>query len=243
MLKINNESAVIHYPQSRPILNAGELTLANHMGTEATIVNAARISYASMSKTGIDEAADTKLLKYLWKNKHTTPFEACVITFRIKAPIFVVRQWHRHRMFSYNEVSARYTKLQDISFMPDIGTIGEQSTSNKQQRTGTLVDEELGLYFQGQIANQNASAFLCYENLLAKGLPRELARTVLPLGTYTEFLATGNLHSWLHFLRLRLNPHSQYEIRVYAEAIQEILADIYPNLMELFNDEQRTLDK
>ena len=140
----------------KPILNAGELALVDYMGDETTIINSARISYASMAKTGVDRSADIKLLKYLWKNKHTTPFEACVLTFRIKAPIFVVRQWQRHRMFSYNEVSARYTKLPDITFIPEIPTIGEQSKSDKQQRTGTLVDEKLGRFFQEQIEAQNA---------------------------------------------------------------------------------------
>jgi thymidylate synthase (FAD) len=228
------------YPFPATVLNAGELALVDYMGTEATIVNSARISYASMSKTGRNPEADVKLLKYLWTNKHTTPFESCVLTFRIKAPIFVVRQWHRHRMFSYNEISARYTELPDVTFVPEIPTIGEQSIANKQQRTGTLVDTDLGKFYQEQIEAQNSSAFACYKMLLARGLPRELARTVLPLGTYTEFLATGNLHSWMHFLRLRLGLHSQYEIRVYAEAIQAIIGDLYPNLMEVFKNENQT---
>lgn len=227
-----------HYiTHPRYVLNHGELTLRDTMGSETSIVNSARISYASMEKTGKDPAADTKLLKYLWANKHTTPFESCVLTFYIKAPIFVVRQWQRHRMFSYNEVSARYTELPEQTFIPVASTIGEQSIANKQQRTGSSVDEQLGKFYQEQIEAQNASAFACYRMLLDKGLPRELARTILPLGTYTEFLATGNLHSWLHFLKLRLGSHAQHEIRVYAEQIQAILTGLYPNLMEVFNNE------
>jgi len=186
-----------------------------------------RVSYNDKGKS-----TDEKLINYLKKNHHNTPFESCVVTFEIKAPIFVVRQWHRHRTQSYNEISARYTELPEEFYIPEAAQITTQSKENKQMRT-----EDQNLYSE-QIREimevSNTEAFKVYKDLLELGTPRELARSVLPVGTYTRMFATANLHNWFHFLTLRLHEHAQYEVRVYAEKILEILKELYPVSTQAF---------
>lgn len=212
------------------------------MGSDLSIVRAARVSYAADWRTGEDSGKDEKLVAYLLNNKHTSPFESVVFTFEIKCPIFVARQWHRHRTWAYNEVSARYTELLEEFYVVDPAYIGKQSQSNKQSRD--LLEKDLTLTKQtigrwGEEASQLIedtcnSAFAYYRALLERGVPRELARSVLPVATYTRYFGTVNLHNLFHFLRLRLHPHAQYEIRVYAEAILELLADIVPVALGVF---------
>jgi thymidylate synthase (FAD) len=172
-----------------------------------------------------------RLIRYLWTHAHSTPFESAVFTFEVKAPIFVVRQWHRHRTWTYNELSARYRELPEEFYVPDPRLVGQQSTSNKQCRVvQTLTDTELHTRQQQTelLREQNVSAFALYHRLLAEGWPRELARTVLPVSTYTHMFATVNLFNLFKFLTLRIDPHAQYEIRVYAEAIRELIRPIVP---------------
>ena len=218
--------------QQRKVLNHGFLRLVDSMGNDLSIVRNARVSYDAEWRAGEDEGSDARLINYLMANGHNTPFESVTVTFEIKAPIFVIRQWHRHRTQSYNELSARYRELADEWYLPEIKDITTQSKDNKQMRTESVNpnSEEIRMAIQ----KQNRHAFECYHELLDKGCPREIARSVLPVGTYTHMFATANLHNWFNFLRERLHPHAQYEIRVYAEAMLEEIKQIAPVAVESF---------
>lgn len=196
------------------------------------VVRNARVSYDAAWRAGDDAGADAKLLNYLMKNRHTSPFEAMVFTFEVKAPIFVIRQWHRHRTWSYSEVSARYSKLPEEYYVPEERHITTQSTSNKQMRTDTQHPESELL--QDEIATACEDAFRVYHRLLSKGCPRELARVVLPFATYSHMFCTVDLHNLFHFCGLRLHPHAQYEIRVYAEALLTLIEPVCPVAVAAF---------
>jgi thymidylate synthase (FAD) len=163
---------------------------------------------------------------------NTSPFESVCFTFEVKAPIFVFRQWHRHRTWSYNEMSARYTELPDEFYVPEPCQITTQSKSNKQSRT----DEQHphALRIAGDIAVTCEAAFAVYKKMMDQGCPRELARGVLPLNTYSRMFATVNLHNLFHFLKLRLHEHAQYEIRVYAEAMLQLIEEYVPVSVSAF---------
>lgn len=217
------------------VLNHGHVRLVDSMGNDLSIVRNARVSYNAEWRTGDDAGKDAKLIRYLYAHKHNTPFEAVTFTFDIKAPIFVVRQWHRHRTQSYNEVSARYTALPEEYYLPDLQQITTQAKHNKQMRT----DEQnpLAASIQYTIDEQCANAFIQYQQLLDEGCPRELARGVLPMNTYTHMFTTMNLHNLFGFLRERLHEHAQYEIRVYAKAMLELIEPIVPVAVGAFKEE------
>jgi len=224
------------------LLDHGFIRLVDSMGGDLSIVRSARVSHNAEWRSGEDAGKDEKLIGYLMNNRHTTPFEAVHFTFEIKCPIFVVRQWHRHRTWSYNEVSARYTELPEEFYIPEAHVIGAQSSSNKQARVFVPKEElspddewDANLIRQ-TMQEQNESAFRAYKDFLALGVPRELARSVLPVGTYTHFFGSVNLHNLFHFLRLRLHSHAQYEIRVYAEAILELIEPIAPVAVAAFKE-------
>lgn len=218
--------------RAMPVLDHGYVRLVDSMGTDLSIVRAARVSYDAEWRTGEDEGKDKKLISYLWKNKHTSPFEAVEFQFEIKCPIFIARQWHRHRTQSYNEVSARYTELPEEFYVPELAQITTQSGSNKQMRTDE--QNQFADQMQDTIRKTNEYAFAMYRKMLLNGVPRELARSVLPLGTYTRFFAKMNLRNLFHFLELRLHPHAQYEIRVYAQAMSQLIQPIVPVAHEAF---------
>jgi thymidylate synthase (FAD) len=213
------------------VLDHGYVKLIDSMGDDLAIVQAARVSYDQGSK---GEVRDKKLIRYLMKNRHTSPFEAVVLKFEIKAPIFVVRQWHRHRTWSYNEVSARYTALPEEFYIPDPGNVGEQSASSKQARDIGQGHSTAALAYCATLQKASEEAFHLYRTAIAAGIPRELARLHLPLNTYTKFEATVDLHNLLHFLRLRLHPHAQHEIRVYADAMLGHIKNVVPWTTEAF---------
>lgn len=217
------------------VLDHGFITLKAVNGDESDIVRAARVSHAANEKTGQDPEADEKLIKYLYKHGHTSPFEHCSVTFHVKAPIFVFRQWHRHRTWSYNEVSARYTELPDEYYIPTIDQITTQSKSNHQSRTKTIVSN--ASMIQGLMQAANHRTYSLYKDLLASGVARELARSVLPVAMYSEMYATANLWNVLRFLKLRLDSHAQYEIRVYAESMAWLLQEHFPITMDAFAGE------
>lgn len=210
------------------VLDHGFVRLVDSMGSDLSIVRAARVSYNADWRAGEEEGKDEKLIGYLMRNHHTSPFEAVTFTFEVKAPIFVFRQWHRHRTWSYNEVSARYTELDEGFYVPSPGQIGKQSASSKQARD---LDGTVNTWASDMIAKSCDDAFQNYRRLLEAGVPRELARSVLPVAAYSRMFATVDLHNLMHFLRLRLHPHAQYEIRVYAQAIREIAGSIVPVTM------------
>lgn len=213
------------------VLDHGYVRLVDHMGDDDAIVRAARVSYAN-DRAIRSETDNIKLINYLWKNKHTSPFEAVTFTFEIKAPIFVVRQWHRHRTWSYNEVSARYTELPEEYYVPELSQITTQHESNKQMRTEEQNTHAVKV--RKALRYTHIGSFELYRTLLRDGVPRELARTVLPLATYTRMYGTVNLKNLLHFLELRVHEHAQYEIRVYAEALLEVVEHLLPGTFRAF---------
>lgn len=208
----------------------GFVRLVDSMGDDLSIVRNARVSYDADWRDEKDEGEtlpkDVKLINYLVKNGHTSPIESVSFTFEVKAPIFIFRQWHRHRTWSYNEISARYTKLEEGFYVPELDVITTQSSSNKQMRT-TQVHSEADL-IRGMIFDECTRATKMYEDLIERGCPRELARGVLPVNSYSRMFCTVDLHNLSHFLRLRLHEHAQYEIRVYAQAILELIKPIVP---------------
>lgn len=208
------------------VLDHGHVRLVDSMGSDLSIVRSARVSYDAAWRTGEDAGKDAKLIQYLIKNRHTTPLESVTFTFDVKAPIFVFRQWHRHRTWAYNEMSARYTELPEEFYVPDAAQITTQSASNKQMRTDELHPKAEEMREWMRVTNQ--VSFKMYHDLLAEGCPRELARAVLPVATYSQMFGTVNLHNLFHFLGLRTHSHAQYEIRVYALAILELIRPICP---------------
>jgi thymidylate synthase (FAD) len=182
-------------------------------------------------------AGDEKPLRYLYEMKHSTPFELGGLTVEVMAPIFVFREWHRHRTASYSEMSARYVPLPDVNYIPTIERLMINSKSNKQagvikgadeltEETAQMVREELEFAY--------TTAENRYQTFLNMGVPKELARIHLPVGRYSKMRASANLRNWLGFLTLRMDPKAQYEIRVYAEAIATIIAEKFPRTYELF---------
>ena len=208
------------------VLNHGFVRLVDHMGSDLSIVRSARVSYDAEWRAGEDDGKDAKLIDYLVRNHHTSPLECVQFTFEVKAPIFVFRQWHRHRTWSFNEVSARYSELPEEFYIPEVSQITMQSASNKQMRTDT--EHPQATYFQKLMTEQCESVFKTYKFMLGQGVPRELARGVLPVNTYSHMFATVDLHNLANFLRLRDHPHAQYEIRVYAQAMLELIEPIVP---------------
>ncbi|MGZ8432815.1 MAG: FAD-dependent thymidylate synthase [Candidatus Binatia bacterium] len=217
--------------QKIDVLDHGYVRLVDHMGGDISVVRAARVSYDSAWRAGEDQGSDARLINYLWKNHHSTPFEAVTFTFEVKAPIFVFRQWHRHRMWTYNELSARYRELPEEFYLPKPEHIGVQSQSSKQARDlKEMSPTELAKAEQyiGAMKAQAESAFLTYRLLLANDVPKELARSVLPVATYSHMFASVDLLNLFKFLTLRCHSHAQHEIRVYAEAMLELIRPIVP---------------
>jgi thymidylate synthase (FAD) len=214
------------------LLDHGHIRLVESMGSDLSIVRNARVSYDAEWRTGEDAGKDAKLIDYLVKNRHTSPFEAVTFTFDVKAPIFVFRQWHRHRTAAYNEISGRYAELPEEFYVPILADITMQSSSNKQMRTDEQHPEAERIAYI--IRASCEAAFADYHNLIEMGCPRELARTVLPLGTYSHMFATVSLHNLMHFLGLRMHSHAQKEIRVYAEAMLELIEPIVPEAVKAY---------
>lgn len=209
------------------MLDHGYVRLVDSMGSDLSVVRAARVSYDASWRAGEDQGSDDRLIKYLWKNHHTTPFEAVTFTFEVGAPIFVFRQWHRHRTWSFNDVSARYTELPHECYLPTQDQIRQQSTTNKQG-SGPAFHPVSGAECVEIIADVYDHAFQAYEMLLNRGVARELARAVLPVATYSHMFATVNLLNLLKFLTLRCDSHAQWEIRVYADAMRDLIHSVVP---------------
>lgn len=216
------------------VLDHGFVRLVDSMGSDLSVVRAARVSYDAAWRAGEDQGSDVRLIRYLWRNKHTTPFEAVTFTFEVKAPIFVFRQWHRHRTWSFNELSARYRELPEAFYVPAPSVIGTQSANNKQARDIGGENHEAVV----AIKEACAASFRAYHKLIASGVPRELARSVLPVATYSHMFATVNLLNLLKFLTLRCDAHAQYEIRQYAEAMRSLAYRVAPVCLEAWETSQ-----
>ena len=204
------------------VLDKGFVRLVDSMGDDSRVVQAARVSYGEGTKT---KRQDEALIDYLMRHRHTSPFEKVVFEFHVKAPIFVARQWMRHRTGSFNEVSARYSQMPEEFYEPRGWRL--QAKDNKQGSEGRL-DEPLNVLATVDYRGAVKAAWKAYSALLAKGVSREMARMVLPVSLYTEFYWTVNLHNLLHFLELRLDRHAQEEIRAYAQAILELIEPVVP---------------
>lgn len=199
------------------------------------IVDAARNSVAGLGVRPTTD--DRKLIRYLVKNKHTTPLEFVRFTFQVRLPIFVARQWIRHRTGSFNEESARYGQLRGDFYLPPIERLmaGGQAKKNKQG-SGVALSRDLAVDARITIEHCSTKAYQRYEQLLAAGVARELARMVLPVNIYTQWYWTTDLHNLMHFLRLRLHEHAQWEVRQYAEAILPMAEALAPLAMEAFRE-------
>jgi len=196
------------------------------------IVQAARVSYGPGTKT-INE--DRGLIRYLMRHAHTTPFEMVEFKFHCKMPIFVARQWIRHRTANVNEVSGRYSVLPDEFYVPELDDVRAQSKTNKQG-SDVPVDEETGLRFISDLDEACIKGYANYKNYLDAGVGREQARMILPLNLYTEWYWKLDAHNLFHFLSLRCDSHAQKEIRVFADAMLSLIQPIIPFAVEAFND-------
>lgn len=215
-----------------PVLNKGFIRLVDYMGSDDRIVQAARVSYGDGTTTFRQDAG---LIDYLLRNEHTSPFEQVVFTFHAKMPIFVARQWVRHRTARLNEISGRYSVMNDDFYIPELRDISEQSADNKQGRKAESMEESRASDVRGRVMGVYNTAYREYSELLETGTARELARIVLPLSLYTEWYWQIDLHNLFRFLRLRMDPHAQKEIRAYAEVMRDIASKVCPMAFQSFD--------
>jgi thymidylate synthase (FAD) len=218
----------------RPVLSHGFVALVDYMGNDAAIVQAARVSYGQGTKSVRD---DRGLIRYLMRHRHTTPFEMVEYKFLVRLPIYVARQWIRTRTASTNEYSARYSVVPDEYEVPDPEGVRQQSTRNRQGRGEALPNETVER-FRSDLDAISKSAYDAYSRALDAGVARETARLVLPLAYYTEWYWKINLHNLFHFLTLRLDPHAQEEIRLYAAEVARVARLVCPIAFEAFDDFQ-----
>jgi thymidylate synthase (FAD) len=217
------------YLKTIPCLDKGFVKLVDFCGSDQRIVQAARVSYGDGTKSVRE---DKGLIDYLMRNLHTSPFEQVSFTFHAKMPIFIARQVVRHRTAKLNEISGRYSIIQDEFYVPDESRMLKQSSDNKQGSSLDLIDNPADHIEQMQ--NEHSFLYANYEDYLESGMAKELARINLPLSTYTEWYWTIDAHNLFHFLKLRLDPHAQYEVRVFAQAKYDLIKPIVPYACESF---------
>jgi thymidylate synthase (FAD) len=226
------------------VLNDGHVILVDYMGTDEQTIGIARISQGKILPH-TEEAQVRRLTNYLMKNRHTSPFEFVDITWKWRLPIFAARQAIRHRTASVNEKSARYAEMDAVCYEPDMERIQGQDTKNRQGSAGALPDEIRRIFLE-TIKEVNEKAKRSYLFAVGQtdgpdavgglGVAKELSRIVLPVGVYTDWVWKMDLHNTLHFLGLRLDPHAQYEVRVYAEAMAKVIRDAWPIIWEAFEE-------
>ncbi|RDC73319.1 FAD-dependent thymidylate synthase [Rhodovulum sp. 12E13] len=235
-LRAVSEGMEAHLYTAHEVLDHGFVRVIDYMGDDAAIVQAARVSYGAGTKHA---RGDEGLIRYLMRHWHSTPFEMCEVKFHVKLPVFVARQWIRHRTANVNEYSARYSILDREFYIPAPDALAAQSTVNNQGRGDVLEGEEAERVLR-MLKDDAGRAYDHYEAMLSQegqqGLARELARMNLPANIYTQWYWKCDLHNLFHFLRLRADAHAQYEIRVYAEAICRIVADWVPAAYAAFED-------
>jgi thymidylate synthase (FAD) len=215
-------------------LDHGFVRLIDYMGDDGAIVQAARVSYGRGTRS---VRRDRGLIRYLMRHRHTTPLEMCELKLHVKLPIFVARQWIRHRTANVNEMSGRYSVLDREFYMPEPEHLAKQSTTNNQGRGQTLSAAQSAMVLD-LLKRDAAQTYGTYERLMDEdiGLARELARMNLPVNLYTQWYWKVDLHNLLHFLSLRADAHAQHEIRVYADAIGDMVKDWVPAVWEAFQD-------
>lgn len=217
------------------VLDNGSITLIDHMGTDKTVVNAARISIeGGKRKKETTHEEDIKLIQYLIKNNHMSTLEHCYITIAVRAPITVARQWFRHKSQSPNEVSGRYsTTIFDSIYTPSVERMMTETTKDSRQGAGKITDFKIAKILNNKIIAFNNAALKFYNELIKAGCSKELARGILPLHTYTEFYMTMNLRSLIHFLNARLKQDAQWEIREYAKELLKIVTPLFPETIKI----------
>jgi thymidylate synthase (FAD) len=217
------------------VLDHGFVRLVDYMGGDARIVQAARVSYGAGTRTVRE---DRNLIEYLLRNRHTSPFEQVILTFHLKMPIFVARQWIRHRTARLNEISGRYSVMQDEFYVPAPHEVRLQSTINRQGGSSADVPAELREQVVQLLSSEQEEAYGRYGELLETGLARELARINLPVSLYTEMYWQIDLNNLFHFLRLRMDWHAQYEIRAYGDAMAQAVQAVAPLAFAAFEEHQ-----
>jgi len=235
-LRAVSQGIEAHLYTAHPVLDHGFVRVIDYMGDDAAICQAARVSYGKGTKSVQN---DEGLIRYLMRHWHSTPFEMCELKLHVKLPVFVARQWIRHRTANVNEYSARYSILDREFYIPDPSALAAQSVVNNQGRGEALSGEEADRVLR-YLRDDAMRAYDHYEEMISQdgqqGLARELARMNLPANIYTQWYWKVDLHNLLHFLRLRADAHAQYEIRVYAEAMCAIVADWVPFAYKAFED-------
>jgi thymidylate synthase (FAD) len=235
-LRVVSEGMEAHLYRAHEVLDHGFVRVIDYMGDDAAIVQAARVSYGAGTR---HVSNDEGLIRYLMRHWHSTPFEMCEIKLHVKLPVFVARQWIRHRTANVNEYSARYSILDREFYIPAPDALAAQSKVNNQGRGALLEGEEAARVLE-ILKGDAARAYDHYEQMLSQegqqGLARELARMNLPMNIYTQWYWKTDLHNLFHFLRLRADAHAQYEIRVYAETICGIVRDWVPLAWKAFED-------
>ena len=235
-LRAVSEGMEAHLYTAHPVLDHGFVRVIDYMGDDSAIVQAARVSYGAGTK---HVSNDEGLIRYLMRHWHSTPFEMCEVKFHVKLPVFVARQWIRHRTANVNEYSARYSILDREFYIPAPEHLAAQSTVNNQGRGAVLEGEEAARVLE-MLKSDAGRAYDNYEAMLSQdgqqGLARELARMNLPANVYTQWYWKVDLHNLFHFLRLRADAHAQYEIRVYADLMCKLVADWVPIAFGAFED-------
>ena len=235
-LRAVSEGMESHLYRAHTVLDHGFVRVIDYMGEDSAIVQAARVSYGAGTKHVQDDAG---LIRYLMRHWHSTPFEMCEVKLHVKLPIFVARQWIRHRTANVNEYSARYSVMDREFYIPAPEHLAAQSTINNQGRGAVLTGEEAVRVLEW-LKTDAARCYDHYHDMLSQdgqqGLARELARMNLPTNIYTQWYWKVDLHNLFHFLRLRADAHAQYEIRVYADVICKLVADWVPLAFGAFED-------
>ncbi|MCH8273686.1 MAG: FAD-dependent thymidylate synthase, partial [Armatimonadetes bacterium] len=216
------------------VLDKGYVRLVDYLGGDARIVQSARVSYGPGTKTVRE---DRGLINYLMRNQHTSPFEQVILTFHCKMPIFVARQWVRHRTARLNEISARYSVMPDEFYLPESEQMRIQSKRNKQGRDAETIPPEQALEMIATLESEQKKIYESYEEMLEAGLARELARISLPVSLYTEWYWQIDLHNLFHFLHVRMDEHAQWEIREYAKALAKCAKAVAPMAFESWEEQ------
>ncbi|MDR1210629.1 MAG: FAD-dependent thymidylate synthase [Spirochaetaceae bacterium] len=214
-----------------PVLDKGFVRLVDYLGGDDRVVQSARVSYGEGTKSYREDAG---LIDYLLRNQHTSPFEQVILTFHVKLPVFVARQWIRHRTARLNEISGRYSVMKDDFYVPHPDDVALQSDDNKQGRSPEALPAGAAQAVREALQEGQKASYGVYSALIEKGIARELARINLPLSLYTEWYWQIDLHNLFHFLSLRLDPHAQKEIRLYAGVLFELARKVAPRCCESF---------
>ena len=220
-------------PNSIQCLDHGFVRLVEVMGNDASIVQAARVSYGKGTKKS---QVDRALIFYLMQHRHTTPFEMVEFKFHCKMPIFVARQWIRHRTANVNEISGRYSVMEEVFWQPSVDDLRKQAVTNRQGSTDDHLEGAFAQNIVREISEEQKRLYKQYESYMAAGVAREVARANLPVSLYTEWYWKIDLHNLLHFLSLRMDPHAQKEIRVFAEAMAVFVKKQCPVAWEAFEE-------